>query len=106
MRLIKRSGTTSATSSKSPILCKLQGKATRVPQSTRLSTGETLTSYSSTSFVRLFIDISEFFKAFFGQVTNLTSMVEAVFKRCQKGKDPLYGNDGWRRRVRISGTLL
>ncbi len=45
----------------------------------------------------LFIDVPDFFDAFFGEVANLTSVADAVFRKCQGGKDPLYTEEGgWR----------
>src|SRR6266498_1639678 len=38
----------------------------------------------------LYIDVPGFFKIFFGEVTNLTSVAKAVFKKCQERKDLLY----------------
>ncbi|KAI9765136.1 MAG: hypothetical protein M1839_005614, partial [Geoglossum umbratile] len=38
----------------------------------------------------LYIDILGFFDAFFGEVTNLESVTEAVFRKCQEGENPLY----------------
>lgn len=45
----------------------------------------------------LYIDVPGFFDAFFGDVANLTSVADAVFRKCQAGKDPLYTEEGgWR----------
>jgi hypothetical protein len=45
----------------------------------------------------LYIDVPGFFDAFFGDVANLTSVADAVFRKCQGGKDPLYTEEsGWR----------
>ncbi|KAI9777873.1 MAG: hypothetical protein M1839_008550 [Geoglossum umbratile] len=47
----------------------------------------------------LYIDIPGFFDAFFGEVTNLESVTEAVFRKCQEGENPLYKEGkggGWR----------
>ncbi|KAI9772444.1 MAG: hypothetical protein M1840_000647 [Geoglossum simile] len=44
----------------------------------------------------LHIDIPGFFDVFFGVVTNLESVAEAVFRKCREGDNPLYkeGNGG------------
>ncbi|KAI9777385.1 MAG: hypothetical protein M1839_008898 [Geoglossum umbratile] len=47
----------------------------------------------------LYIDIPGFFDAFFGEVTNLESVAEEVFRKCQEGGNPLYKEGkggGWR----------
>jgi Fungal protein kinase len=45
----------------------------------------------------LYIDVPDFFDAFFGEVTNLSSVADTVFRTCQGGKDPLYTEEGgWR----------
>jgi hypothetical protein len=45
----------------------------------------------------LYIDIPDFFGVFFVEVANLTSVADAVFRKCQRGKDPLYNVEGgWR----------
>jgi hypothetical protein len=45
----------------------------------------------------LFIDVPGFFDAFFEDAPNLTPVAEAVFRKCQGGKDPLYNEEGgWR----------
>jgi len=46
----------------------------------------------------LYIDVPGFFDAFFGEVPNLTSVADAVFSKCQEGKDSLYNEEevGWR----------
>jgi hypothetical protein len=46
----------------------------------------------------LYIDVPGFFDAFFSDVANLTSVTDAVFRKCQEGKDPLYSEEegGWR----------
>ena len=45
----------------------------------------------------LYIDVPGFFDAFFGDVANLTSVADAIFRKCQGGKDPLYTEEGgWR----------
>jgi hypothetical protein len=45
----------------------------------------------------LYIDIPDFFDTFFGEVANLTTITDAVFRKCQRRKDPLYNKeDGWR----------
>jgi hypothetical protein len=47
----------------------------------------------------LYIDVPDFFDAFFSKVTNLEPVAEVVFRKCQVGKDPLYRTGevaGWR----------
>jgi hypothetical protein len=46
----------------------------------------------------LYIDVPSFFEVFFREVTDLTSMTDAVFNKYQGGKDPLYNEEkgGWR----------
>jgi hypothetical protein len=38
----------------------------------------------------LYIDISNFFDTFFGELTNLESVARVVFKKCQEDENPLY----------------
>ena len=38
----------------------------------------------------LYINILGLFDAFFGEVTNLESVAQAVFKKCQEGENSLY----------------
>jgi hypothetical protein len=45
----------------------------------------------------LYIDVPGFFDTFFGDVANLTSVADVIFRKCQGGKDPLYIEEGgWR----------
>src|SRR6266536_2436457 len=38
----------------------------------------------------LYINVPGFFNTFFGDVANLTSITDTVFRKCQEEKDPLY----------------
>jgi hypothetical protein len=52
----------------------------------------------------LYINVPGFFDAFFDNVANLTSVADAVFRKCQGGKDPLYTEEGgWRDKVHCNG---
>jgi hypothetical protein len=42
----------------------------------------------------LYIDVPGFFDAFFGDVANLTSVADVIFRKCQERKDPLYTEEG------------
>jgi len=46
----------------------------------------------------LYIDVPDFFDAFFGEIVNLSSVADTVFRKCQGGKHPLYNEEegGWR----------
>jgi Fungal protein kinase len=47
----------------------------------------------------LYIDIPGFFDTFFGELTSLESVAEAVFRKCKEGENPLYKDregGGWR----------
>ncbi len=41
----------------------------------------------------LYIDVPDFFDAFFGEVANLSSVADTVVGKCQGGKDPLYNEE-------------
>ncbi len=41
-------------------------------------------------------DVPGFFNALFGEVANLSLVVDTVFSKCYGGEDPLYSEDGWR----------
>jgi Fungal protein kinase len=45
----------------------------------------------------LYVGVPGFYDVFFGQISDLKSKADAVFKKCKEGNNPLYSDkDGWR----------
>jgi len=58
---------------------------------------------------QLYVDVPNFFKAYFGSVPGLESVAQAVFNKCKEGDNPLYyeesGWQGWPKGARERDVL-